>query len=245
MSKPLRSGSTPQFFYSPRNVNDLWQGRAVLLVLAPSLSWMTLLWSDGSTRSLALSSLQNSRLRLYPSSIVRSHPLPRASARYWHGSAEAAGGEGTWTALAVLGLPAPLQAGAVRRGESRTSRACTQHFDTSCLARARIGCPPLSHQGFLYQVPYLQLTVDWPSWAWVCCMHISPSHSAGLLFPPWLVEKNTPRNLSGFAWMCGFSAQCAVECSCSVCYMACSNPCWAVLGRERTLWRNAWALLFR
>lgn len=54
-----------------------------------------------------------------------------------------------------------------------------RYFDISCLARTRIGC----HQGFLNQVPYLLLILSIAEPGFVVC-HISPSHSAGLLFPP-------------------------------------------------------------
>lgn len=142
-----------------------------------------------------------------------------------------------WAALALLGLPAPLQ----QEQEERQATAADlahRHCDISCLARA--GIRWFAEPGFLFATNFEH------TWAWVCCMYNSPSHSAGLLFPPWLVEKNTPRNLSGFACMCGFSRVCCpLECSCFVCYVGCSNPCWAVLGIERKLWRNAWAFLFR
>lgn len=147
-----------------------------------------------------------------------------------------------WAALALLGLPAPLQ----QEQEGR-DKQLQQTLHTGTLisaARARIRCLP---QPLRFAEPGSSFASNIEhSWAWVCCMYISTSHSAGLLFPPWLVEKNTPRNLSGFACMCGFSRVCwPLECSCFVCYIACSNLCWAVLGRERKLWRNAWAFLFR
>lgn len=93
MSKPLRSSSAVQFFYSPRNVNDQWQGRAVFVVLAPSLSWMTLLWSDGSSRSLALQVSAEQQPQTLHSGTVGKQPLSCVCVCYCHGSAEAAGGE--------------------------------------------------------------------------------------------------------------------------------------------------------
>lgn len=240
MSKPLKCGSTLQFFYSPRNVNDQWQGRAVLVVLAASLSWMTLIrWN---TRSLALQVSTEQQPQTLHSCIVRNQPLSCVCVIAM--ALQRLQEENELEQPLLCWARQPL----CRQEQSGGERQATQvdlahrHFDISCLARARTGCLPLSHQSSLNQVPYLQLIL---STAEVCCMHISPSHSAGLLFPPWLVEKNTPRNLCGLACKRGFSTQCAVdcllECSSSLCYMACSNPCWAVLGRER----NAWAFLFR
>lgn len=138
----------------------------------------------------------------------------------------------------------PSAAGAGGETQAAPADLAHRHFDICCLARAGIRCllqpPRFAEPGSLFATNFEH------SWAWVCCMYISPSHSAGLLFPPWLVEENTPRNLSGSGCMSGFSRVCCpLEHSCFVCYMACSNPCWAVLGRESKLWRNAWAFLFR
>lgn len=143
-----------------------------------------------------------------------------------------------------VGPASPSAAGTGGERQATPADLAHRHFDISCLARARIRCLPQPPR-FAEPGSSFASNIE-HSWAWVCCMYISTSHSAGLLFPPWLVEKNTPRNLSGFACLCGFSRVCwPLECSCFVCYIACSNLCWAVLGRERKLWRNAWAFLFR
>lgn len=100
----------------------------------------------------------------------------------------------------------PSAAGAGGERQAAPADLAHRHFDICCLARARIRClpqpPRFAEPGSLFATNFEH------SWAWVCCMYISPSHSAGLLFPPWLVERNTPRNLCGSGCMCGFSRVC-------------------------------------
>lgn len=55
------------------------------------------------------------------------------------------------------------------------------HLDISCLARARTGCLPLSHQGFLNQVPYLQLVLSTAEPGFVVCA-----------FPPHIQQVSSP-----------------------------------------------------
>lgn len=55
------------------------------------------------------------------------------------------------------------------------------HLDISCLARARTGCLPLRHQGFLNQVPYLQLVLSTAEPGFVVCA-----------FPPHIQQVSSP-----------------------------------------------------
>lgn len=103
-----------------------------------------------------------------------------------------------------VGPASPSAAGTGGERQAAQVDLAHRHFDISCLARARIRClpqpPRFAEPGSLFATNFEH------SWAWVCCMYISPSYSAGLLLFPWLDEGNTPRNLSDSACMCGFSS---------------------------------------
>lgn len=71
-----------------------------------------------------------------------------------------------------VGPASPSAAG--RGGERQSTQVdpAHRHFDISCLAdpiRARIRCLPLSHQGLLNQVPYLQLILSTAEPGFVVC----------------------------------------------------------------------------
>lgn len=127
--------------------------------------------SDGSKGSLALQVSQNSSSDTAPAALLGTSHCPVSlliPAMALQRLQEEKELEQPLLCWACQPLCRQEQSEGERQAAAQADLAY-RHFDISCLARATIGCLPLSHQGFLNQVPYLQLILSTAEPGFVVC----------------------------------------------------------------------------